>query len=213
MLKTFLQHIAVVLCKKRLEKTANIAKMRAFWKCQKWPPSKGYRLCKIVTLAQKLQMHKNMLKTFLQHIAVVLCKKRLEKTANIAKMRAFWKWPPSKGYRLCKIVTLAQKLQMHKNMLKTFLQHIAVVLCKKRLEKTANIAKMRAFWKWPPSKGYRLCKIVTLAQKLQMHKNMLKTFLQHIAVVLCKKRLEKTANIAKMRAFWKWPKMATKQRL
>ena len=35
-------------------------------------------------------------------------------------------------------------------------------------------------------------KIVTLAQKLKMHKNMLKTFLQHIAVVLCKK----------------WPKMA-----
>ena len=29
---------------------------------------------------------------------------------------------------------------------------------------------------------------------LKMHKNMLKTFLQHIAVVLCKKRLEKTAN-------------------
>ena len=50
-----------------------------------------------------------------------------------------------KGYKLCKIVTLAQKLQMHKNMLKTFLQHIAVVLCKKRLEKTANIGKMRAF--------------------------------------------------------------------
>ena len=71
------------------EKTANIAKMRAFENGQKWPPSKSYRLCKIVTLAQKLQMHKNMLKTFLQHIAVVLCKKRLEKTANIAKMRAF----------------------------------------------------------------------------------------------------------------------------
>ena len=157
-----------------------------------------------------------MLKTFLQHIAVVLWKKRLEKTASIRKMRAFWKWPPSKGYRLCKIVTLGQKLKMHKNMLKTFLQHIAVVLWKKRLEKTANIGKMKAHWKWqkrPPSKGYRLCKIVTLGQKLKMHKNMLKTFLQHIAVVLCKKRLEKTANIGKMRAFWKWPKMATKQRL
>ena len=180
---------------------------------QKWPPSKGYRLGKIVTLGQKLKMHKNMLKTFLQHIAVVLCKKRLQKTANIRKMRAFWKWPPSKGYRLGKIVTLGQKLKMHKNMLKTFLQHIAVVLCKKRLQKTANIRKMRAFWKWPPSKGYRLGKIVTLGQKLKMHKNMLKTFLQHIAVVLCKKRLQKTANIRKMRAFWKWPKMATKQRL
>ena len=77
MLKTFLQHIAIVLCKKRLQKTANIGKMRAFENWQKWPPSKGYRLCKIVTLAQKLKMHKNMLKTFLQHIAIVLCKKQL----------------------------------------------------------------------------------------------------------------------------------------
>ena len=40
---------------------------------------------------------------------------------------------------------LAQNLGMHKNMLKTFLQHIAVVLCKKGLEKTANIGKVRAF--------------------------------------------------------------------
>ena len=168
---------------------------------QKRPPSKGYRLGKIVTLGQKLKMHKNMLKTFLQHIAVVLCKKRLQKTANIRKMRGFWKWPPSKAYRLGKIVTLGQKLKMHKNMLKTFLQHIAVVLCKKRLQKTANIRKMRGFWKWPPSKAYRLGKIVTLGQKLKMHKNMLKTFLQHIAVVLCKKRLLKTANIRKMRTF------------
>ena len=38
-------------------------------------------------------------------------------------------------------------------------------------------------------------------------------FLQHVAVVLYKKRLEKTANIGKMRAFSKWPKIATKQRL
>ena len=42
---------------------------------------------------------------------------------------------------------------------------------------------------------------------------MLKAFLQHIAVVLCKKRLQKPANIGKMRAFLKWPKMATEQRL
>ena len=126
------------------------------------------------------------------------------------------KWPPSKGYRLCKIVTLGQKLKMHKNMLKTFLQHIAVVLCKNGSKKQLILEKWEHFengQKWPPSKGYRLCKIVTLAQKLKMHKNMLKTFLQHIAVVLCKKRLQKTFNIGKMRAFWKLPKMATKQRL
>ena len=129
------------------------------------------------------------------------------------------KWPPSKGYRLCKIVTLGQKLKMHKNMLKTFLQLIAVVLCKKRLQKTANIRKMIAFWKLPKMATKQnacslwLWKIVTLGQKLKMHNNMLETFLQHIAVVLCKKRLQKTANIRKMRAFRKLPKMATKQRL
>ena len=63
-------------------------KLEHFKNCQKWPPSKGYRLCKIVTLAQKLKMHKNMIKTFLQHIAVVLSEKRLQKTANIGKVRA-----------------------------------------------------------------------------------------------------------------------------
>ena len=153
-----------------------LEKWEHFENCQKWPPSKGYRLCKIVTLGQKLKMHKNMLKTFLQHIAVVLCKKRLQKTANIGKMRAFWKLPKmATKQRLCR-------------------------------SKRLCIFKMLSFFQ-------RLCKVVTLGQKLKMHKNMLKTFLQHIAVVLCKKRLQKTANIGKMRAFWKLPKMATKQRL
>ena len=126
------------------------------------------------------------------------------------------KWQTSKGYRLAKILNLGQKLKMHKNLLKTFIQHIAVVLCKKRLQTTAKIRKMRAFWKLPKmatKQRIRLAKIVNLGQKLKMHKNILKTFLQHIAVVLCKKRLQKTANIGKMRAFWKLPKMATKQRL
>ena len=50
-------------------------KWEHFENAQKWSLSKGYRLCKIVTLGQKIEMHKKMLKTFLQHIAVVLCKK------------------------------------------------------------------------------------------------------------------------------------------
>ena len=60
-----------------------------FENCQKWSPSKGYSLCKIVTLGQKLKMQKNMLKPVLQHIAVVVCKKRLDKTANVRKKRPF----------------------------------------------------------------------------------------------------------------------------
>ena len=34
---------------------------------------------------------------------------------------------------------------MHKNMLKAFLQNIAVLLCKKRLQKKAYLGKMIAF--------------------------------------------------------------------
>ena len=121
----------------------------------------------MVTLGQELKMQKHMLKTFLQDIAVVLCRKRLQKTSNIRKMRPFenWqKWPPSKGY-----ITFAKWSLWVKNW--------AVVLCIKRLQKTAQKLKM------------------------QKTKNMLQTFLQDIAVVLCKKRLQKTANIRKMRPF------------
>ena len=51
---------------------------------------------------------------------------------------------PAKAIDFAKSL-LAQNLEIHKNMLKTFLQHIAVVLGKKRLEKRANIGKVRAF--------------------------------------------------------------------
>ena len=126
-----------------------LKKWELFENCQKWPPSKGYRLCNVLTLGQKLKMHKNMLKTFLQHIAVVLWKKIAPKNQLILEKWELFKncqkWPPSKGYRLCKIVTLGQKLKMHKIMLKTFLQHIAVLLFKKGLQKPSNIEKLRAF--------------------------------------------------------------------
>ena len=55
--------------------------------------------------------------------------------------------------------------------------------------------------------------MVTLGQKLKMQKNMLKTFLQDIAVVYEKKRLQNTASIQKFRPFSKLAKMATKQSL
>ena len=47
----------------------------------------------------------------------------------------------------CKIVRLGQKLKMHENMLKTLLQYIEVVLCKKRLENTDNIGKKHTILK------------------------------------------------------------------
>ena len=159
-------------CKKQLI----FEKRKHFENCQNWPPSIGYSLCKVLTLGQILKMQKNMRRTLLQDIAGVLCKKWLQKTANILKMRAFWKLPKiasKQRLELCKIITLGQKLKMQKNMLKTFLQHIAVVLCKKGSKKQLIFQKWEHFencQKWPLSKGYSLCKILTLGQKLKMQK-------------------------------------------
>ena len=126
------------------------------------------------------------------------------------------KWPQCKGYSPCKILTLGQKIKLPKTCEQRPYKHIRVVLCKKRLQKTANIRKMRTFLKWPKiaqSRGYSPCKILSLGQNRKLPKTCEKRPYKHIRVVLCKKGLQKTANIRKMRAFWKWPKMATRQRL
>ena len=57
--------------------------------------------------------------------------------------------------------------------------------------------------------GYSPWKMVSLAQKLKMPKRCEKRFYYHIRVVGGKKPLEKILNIRKMRAFLKWPKLAT----
>ena len=91
------------------------------------------------------------------------------------------------------------------------------LLCAKNRSK-----KHLIFGKWehfkngqncPRRKRYSLCKMVSLGQKLKMPKRCEKQFYEHNRVVVCKKPLPKTPCIRKMRAFWKWPKLATIQRL
>ena len=208
------KHITVVLCKKRVEETANIPKMRRFWKLENWQLCKGYSLCKMVSFRQKIKFPKTCGKRPYKHIKVVLCKNRVEETANIRKLRRFWKlekWPLCKGYSLCKMVSFRQKIKFPKTCGKRPYKHITVVLCKNRVEETANIRKWRRFWKlekWPLCKGYSLCKMVSFRQKIKLPETCGKRVYKHITVVLCKKRMEETANIEKMRPFWKlqkWP--------
>ena len=76
-------------------------------------------------------------------------------------------------------------------MLKTFPQDIAVLLCNKGLEKTANVWKMRPFWKLPKmaTKDW-LCPLENghFGSKIKnAKKNVVKAFLKDTAVVLCKK--------------------------
>ena len=101
------------------------------------------------------------------------------------KHHIFEKWdhfenrPSCKGYRLCKMVSLAQKFKWLKTCEKIFYKHVRVVLWEKN-----RCIKHQIFEKWdhfenrPSCKGYRLCKMVSLAQKLQMAKNVRKKILQ-----------------------------------
>ena len=145
----------------------------------------------------------------------------MQKTAP-KKQLIFEKWehfengqklPLCKGYSPCKILTLGQKIKLPKTCKKCCYKHIQVILCKKRLQKTAHIRKMGVFWKWPQYKGYSPCKILSLGQKIKLPKTCEKRLYKHIQVVLCKKRLQKTAPMRKITAFLNWPKIATMQRL
>ena len=98
-------------------------------------------------MGQKIKLPKTCKKRFYKHIKVVLCKKRLEKTANIQKMRAFEKFPKMatvQGYSFCKLAAWLKNLKQ-KRCEKRFYDHITVGLCKNPLQKTANIREMRAF--------------------------------------------------------------------
>ena len=114
------------------------------------------------------------------------------------------------------MVTLGQKIKLLKTCEKRLYNHIIVVLCKKRIEKTANIGEIRDLenWqKWALGKGYSLCKMVALGQKIKLLKTCEKRLYNHIIVVLCKKRIKKTSNIGEMRGFSKLTTMASRQRL
>ena len=153
--------------KNRSKKQLIFEKWDHYENWQKWPPSKAYSLCKMVTLGQtfKIMQKKHAKNVSTRHCSCFV-EKRLKKQLKSEKWDLFenWqKWPPSKGYNhnLWKMVTLGHKLKMQKNMLKTFLQQLI-------FEKWDQFENWQ---KWQPSKG----KMVTLGQKLKMQKKHFKT--------------------------------------
>ena len=91
----------------------------------------------------------------------LFCAKNRSKKHQIFEKRDhFGKGPSCKGYNLCKIVSLGQKLKMPKTWGKRFCKNIRVVLCKKTARKNTkysrnetilkigHLAKAIAFLKW-----------------------------------------------------------------
>ena len=91
---------------------------------------------------------KTMRKTFVQTHESCSMQKTARKNSLYSKNESIFKM--AKNGHNAKAIAHAKwpvwvKIQYAKNMGKTFVKHIKVVLCKKRIEKTANIRKMRAF--------------------------------------------------------------------
>ena len=102
-------------------------------------------LCKILTLGQKLKFQKTCQNPFYKSLRVVLCKNARKNTKYSRNESILKNRPLCKGYSLCKILTLGQKLKFQKTCQNPFYKSFRVVLCKKTARKTLNIREMRAF--------------------------------------------------------------------
>ena len=155
----------------------------------------------MVSLAQNLKWPETCEKDSTTTLELFIAKNRWKKHHIFEKWDHFENRPSCKGYRLCKMVSLGENFKWPKTREKRFYKDARVLLCKKPLEKTPNIREMRPFKIQPSCKGYRLCKMVSLGQKLKWPKTCEKRFCKLVRVVLCKKSLQKTPNIREMRPF------------
>ena len=197
--KRLYKHITAVLFKKRSKKHLIFEKWDDFENRQKWPLCKGYSLCKMVSLRQKIKLLKTCEKRLHKHITAVLFKKRSKKHLIFEKWDDFenrQKWPLCKGYSLCKMVSLRQKIKLLKTCEKRLHKHITAVLFKKRSKKHLIFEKWDDFenrQKWPLCKGYSLFKMVSLRQKSKYARNMRKTTVQAHYICFMQKTARKNS--------------------
>ena len=144
----------------------------------------------MVSLRQKIKLVKTCEKRLYKHVTIVLCKRRLEKTASIRiteRFRKLEKWPLCKGYSLSIKPSLAQTLKLPKTCVKQLKKHITAVLFKTRSKKHLIFEKWDDFenrQKWPLCKRYSLWKMVGLRQNKKLLKRCEKLLYKHITAVL-----------------------------
>ena len=109
--------------------------------CKGYSPCKAYSLYKMLSLGQKLKMPKTCKKTFYKSIRVVLRKKTAGIKTKCWRNETTLKISPCKGYSLCEMLSLGQKLKMPKTCQKPFYKNIRVVLRKNRSKKHQILEK------------------------------------------------------------------------
>ena len=168
------------------------------------PSCKGYRLCKMVSLGQKLKWPKTCKKRFYKHVRVVLCKKPLAKNIKYSRNETILEIGHlAKAIDFAKWSVWVKNSNGHEPAKNDSTTTLELFCAKNRWKKHQIFEKLDHFGNRPSCKGYRLCKMVSLGQKLKWPKTCAKRFYKHVRVVLCKKPLQKTPNIGEVRPFWK----------
>ena len=141
--------------KKRISRKKNkyrLKKHQIFKKCDEFenrPSCKGYSLCKMISLGQKLKMPKSCTEQFYNKSCSVqkTASKNTKYSRNATSLKighyAKAIAHAKAIYSLCKMISLGHKLKTPKTCAKQFYNSIIVILCKKPLQKTRNIQEMR----------------------------------------------------------------------
>ena len=168
------------------------------------PSCKGYRLCNMVSLAQKLKWPKTCEKRFYKHVRVVLCKKPPQKNTKYWRNETILKIGHlAKAIDYAKLWGLVKNSNGQKRAINDSTITLELFFAKKRLKKHQIFEKWDHFENRSSCKGYRFCKMVSLGEKFNSPKTCEKRFYNHVRFDLCKNPVEKTPNIREMRPFWK----------
>ena len=145
-----------------------------------------------------------MSKSILQIISSCSFQKTVPKNTKYSRNKSILKigHHACKGYSPCKILTLAQKLKFQKTCQNPFYTSFRVVLFKKTAPKHTKYLSKNSILKigHHACKGYSLCKILTLAQKLKFQKHVKIHSTHHSELFSAKKPLQKTPNIREIGA-------------
>ena len=179
--------------------------MRPFCKksCKGYSPSKGYSLCKIVTLGQKLKMPKNAKNDSTRTSELFYAKNRSKKHQIFEKRDHFEDHfakaiAHAKAIAFAKLSLWAKNKKFQRHAIKRFpwtLELFCAKSCSKkhqRSEKWYHFENRPSCKGYSPCKGYTLCKMVSLGQKLKIAKNMRKTILRPLELFVQKTALKNT---------------------
>ena len=152
-------HLHFFCARKRFKKHQIFEKWDNF---KSRPSRKGYSPCKILAWGQKLKLKKTCQNPFYKSFTLLPCKEPLQKKPKYSRNDTILKDGPScKGYSSCKIILLAQKLKLKKNVIIHCTNHLHFFFAKNPSKRHQIFEKWDYFENRLSCKCYSSCKITT----------------------------------------------------